>query len=72
MAIARAIATAPAIVWADEPTGNLDSESAATVLALFQRLNRERGQTLVIVTHAREVSARCDRVIRMSDGQILA
>ncbi|MCL6649925.1 MAG: ABC transporter ATP-binding protein [Chloroflexi bacterium] len=72
VAIARAIATAPAIVWADEPTGNLDSESAATVLALFQRLNRERGQTLVIVTHAREVSARCDRVIRMSDGQILA
>jgi ABC-type lipoprotein export system ATPase subunit len=72
VAIARAIATGPAIVWADEPTGNLDSESAATVLELFQRFNRERGQTLVIVTHAREVSARCDRVIRMSDGQILA
>ncbi|GIW05904.1 MAG: ABC transporter ATP-binding protein [Dehalococcoidia bacterium] len=72
VAIARAIATDPAIVWADEPTGNLDSESATAILDLFQRLNRQRGQTLVIVTHAKEVGDRCDRIIRMSDGQIVA
>ncbi|MFN8532999.1 MAG: ABC transporter ATP-binding protein [Dehalococcoidia bacterium] len=72
VAMARALATDPAIIWADEPTGNLDSESAGAILDLFQRLNRERGQTLVIVTHALDVGGRCDRVIQMSDGQIVA
>jgi putative ABC transport system ATP-binding protein len=65
VAIARAIATDPAIVWAD-------SASTAAILDLFHRLNRERGQTLVIVTHAKEVGDRCDRVVQMRDGQIVA
>lgn len=72
VAIARAIVTDPAIVWADEPTGNLDSASAAAILDLFRWLNRERGQTLVIVTHANEVGDRCDRVAQMRDGQVVA
>lgn len=71
VAIARAIATQPAIVWADEPTGNLDSASADAILDLFGRLNRERGQTLVIVTHAQDVGERCNRIVHMRDGYIV-
>jgi putative ABC transport system ATP-binding protein len=69
VAIARALARAPEIVLADEPTGNLDSERTAEVLALLRRFNRERGQTIVLVTHDAEVGAACDRVIRMRDGR---
>lgn len=69
--IARALINNPAIVWADEPTGNLDSESAADVLRLLRSLNREQGQTLVIVTHNREIGELCDRIVRMRDGQIV-
>ena len=72
VAIARALANRPAIVWADEPTGNLDSESAADIIALIRQLNRENGQTFVIVTHAADVAASAHRLIRMSDGQIVA
>jgi putative ABC transport system ATP-binding protein len=72
VAIARALVGQPAIIWADEPTGNLDSEAAADLLDLIQRLNRERGQTFVIVTHAREVGERADRIVRMRDGRIVA
>jgi putative ABC transport system ATP-binding protein len=68
VAIARAIALDPAIVWADEPTGNLDSRTADAVLDLFERLNRERGQTFVIVTHSEDVGRRCHRICRMRDG----
>ena len=70
VAIARALVNDPAVVWADEPTGNLDSESAAEILDLIARLNRENGQTFVLVTHAPEVGARANRIIRMRDGLI--
>ncbi len=70
--IARALVNNPAIVWADEPTGNLDGEAAESVMDLLCTLNREQGQTLVIVTHAQEVGARAGRIIRMRDGQVLS
>ena len=55
---------------ADEPTGNLDSERSAEVLALLRRSNRERGQTFILVTHDNEVGEACDRIVRMRDGLI--
>jgi ABC-type lipoprotein export system ATPase subunit len=69
--IARALTNDPAIVWADEPTGNLDSESANDVMDLLALFNREHGQTLVIVTHALEVGQRGNRIILMQDGNIV-
>ncbi len=69
--IARALTNNPAIIWADEPTGNLDSESANDVMDLLCRFNREYGQTLVLVTHALEVGHRANRIIRMQDGNIV-
>jgi ABC-type lipoprotein export system ATPase subunit len=69
--IARALTNNPAIIWADEPTGNLDSESANDVMDLLCRFNREFGQTLVVVTHALEVGQRANRIIRMQDGGIV-
>jgi len=69
--IARALTNNPAIIWADEPTGNLDSESANDVMDLLCRFNREYGQTLVLVTHALEVGQRANRIIRMQDGNIV-
>ena len=71
VAIARALVGRPAIVWADEPTGNLDSEVAAEIIALIARLNAEQGQTFVIVTHATDVAASASRLVRMRDGQIV-
>jgi putative ABC transport system ATP-binding protein len=72
VAIARALVNEPAIVLGDEPTGNLDSARAGEVLGLLRRFNRERGQTVVLVTHDAEVGATCDRIIRMRDGLIVA
>jgi putative ABC transport system ATP-binding protein len=69
--IARSLVNNPAIVWADEPTGNLDSQTSDDVLSLMQRLNREQGQTFVIVTHDAKVGDLCDRVVRMHDGEII-
>jgi putative ABC transport system ATP-binding protein len=70
VAIARALVNRPAIVLADEPTGNLDSARTAEVLGLVRRLNREDARTFLLVTHDPEVGAACDRVIRMRDGEI--
>ncbi len=69
--IARALANDPAIVWADEPTGNLDSESANDIMDLLCYFHREHGQTLVLVTHALEVGQRADRIVHMRDGNIV-
>ena len=71
VAIARALVNQPALILADEPTGNLDSARSAEVLALLRQFNREHGQTFVIVTHDAEVGAACDRIIRMRDGLIV-
>ena len=71
VAVARAVVTNPAIVWADEPTGNLDSGSAADLMALLRQLNRAMNQTFVIVTHAQEVGAQADRIVSMRDGRIV-
>ncbi|GAC1650938.1 MAG: ABC transporter ATP-binding protein [Ktedonobacteraceae bacterium] len=69
--IARALTNSPTIVWADEPTGNLDSETALEIMDLLVTLNKENGQTFVIVTHAIEVGHRADRIITMRDGHIV-
>ncbi len=69
-AIARAVIHQPALLIADEPTGNLDSENGARVLSLLGELNREMGLTILLATHAAETAAVAKRVIRMRDGQI--
>jgi ABC-type lipoprotein export system ATPase subunit len=69
--IARSLVNNPAIVWADEPTGDLDSASAGQIIDLMVELNVSQGQTFVIVTHAREVAARTDRIVQMVDGLIV-
>jgi putative ABC transport system ATP-binding protein len=69
--IARALVNDPAIVWADEPTGDLDSENAQDIVELMRRLNRERGLTFLIVTHDIAVGRSTDRIVRMVDGQIV-
>ncbi len=69
--IARALINDPAIVWADEPTGNLDSETAAEIMDLLLHFNRTLGQTFITVTHAPEIGRMAHRVIRMRDGHIV-
>ncbi|MEV4228472.1 ABC transporter ATP-binding protein [Streptomyces bobili] len=69
--IARALAGRPAIVWADEPTGNLDSAMADQVMDLLVELNRDEGQTIVLVTHDSAIGARVPRLIRMHDGRLV-
>jgi putative ABC transport system ATP-binding protein len=68
--IARSLVNEPAIIWGDEPTGALDSQSSMDIMDLLCRLNTENGQTFVIVTHAPEVGERANRIVRMRDGQI--
>ena len=69
--IARALVNEPAIVWADEPTGDLDSENAQEIVELMRRLNVERGLTFLIVTHDIGVGRSTDRIVRMVDGEIV-
>jgi len=68
--IARALVNKPAIVWADEPTGDLDSETASGIIDLMTELNKANNQTFVLVTHARDVGDRAHRIVWMRDGQI--
>ena len=72
VALARAAAPRPALFLADEPTGNLDSATGQTIMDLLFDLRDRHGATLVLVTHAPELAARCDRVLRMADGQIIS
>ncbi|MCA9387493.1 MAG: ATP-binding cassette domain-containing protein, partial [Candidatus Andersenbacteria bacterium] len=72
VAIARAVAHEPKILFADEPTGNLDKNTTADVLSLLQNLNRDRGMTLVLVTHDENVAATANRIIRLEDGEVVA
>jgi putative ABC transport system ATP-binding protein len=69
--IARSLVNDPAIVWADEPTGDLDSDNAAEITDLMRRLNVERGLTFLIVTHDITVGLKTDRIIRMVDGEVV-
>ena len=71
VAIARAYVTQPSVLFADEPTGNLDQQTGETVIDILFRLNREYGTTLVLVSHDLELAERCDRIIRMEAGHIL-
>ena len=68
--IARALVNNPTIVWADEPTGDLDSETSKDIIDLMCDLNRDNGQTFVVVTHAIEVGERAHRIVRMRDGRV--
>lgn len=70
VAIARALITRPAIVLADEPTGNLDTENSAAVLAMLRESSRELGQTVLMITHNPEAAQIADRIITMRDGQV--
>ena len=71
VAIARALSNDPSIVWADEPTGNLDSSNATEIMNLIKKLNQEQQQTFVLVTHSEDIGSQTNRILRMSDGEIV-
>jgi len=70
--IARALVSRPAIVWADEPTGNLDTQMAEQIMELLHELNRVEGQTIVLVTHDQGIGLSCQRLLRLRDGRIVS
>jgi len=72
VAIARAFANAPRILFADEPTGNLDSETGARIVQLLEELNRESKTTIILVTHDPALESRAQRIIRLSDGRVVS
>ena len=69
--LARALVNDPALVWADEPTGNRDSENERLIMDLLTDLNKRNNQTFVIVTHSDYVGGRTDRIIQMKDGEVV-
>jgi putative ABC transport system ATP-binding protein len=71
VAIARALVMDPALVLADEPTGNLDTQTSVEIIDIFVRLNREQGMTVILVTHEAGIAARADRLVRLKDGLIV-
>ena len=72
VAIARALINNPKIVFADEPTGNLDSATGEAIMAILSELHKEQGMTMLMVTHAEELAKTADRIIRMQDGEVIA
>jgi len=72
VAIARALITSPSLLLADEPTGNLDSRTSIEIMGIFQRLNRERGLTVLVITHEHDIAEYATRVIACRDGQVVA
>lgn len=71
VSIGRALFTRPGVILADEPTGNLDSKHSAEIIALLRKSNRERNQTMIIITHDESIALQCDRIITLSDGKII-
>jgi putative ABC transport system ATP-binding protein len=69
--IARALVNEPAIIWADEPTGDLDSETAQGIMDLLFELNERNKQTFIIVTHSQEIGDQCNRIVKMRDGLVV-
>jgi putative ABC transport system ATP-binding protein len=72
VAIARALVTEPAIILADEPTGNLDTQVGAEILDIFKKLHQEKGITLIVITHDSEVAAKADRTVWIRDGLVVS
>jgi putative ABC transport system ATP-binding protein len=72
VALARAFSSRPKLLFADEPTGNLDAATGATIIDLMVELNRDLGTTLVLVTHDLDLAARARRTIRLADGRVVA
>ncbi|HBD19252.1 MAG TPA: ABC transporter, partial [Arenimonas sp.] len=72
VALARAFVTRPSVLFADEPTGNLDTRTGQAIIELLFQLNREAGTTLVLVTHDEHLAARCSRVLRLDSGRLVS
>jgi ABC-type lipoprotein export system ATPase subunit len=70
VAIARALVNSPGLLLADEPTGNLDSRTSREIMDLFRRLNAERGLTLVVITHERDIAECASRIVELRDGRV--
>ncbi len=70
VAIARALVNSPGLLLADEPTGNLDSQTSGEIMDLFRRLNQERGLTLVVITHERNIAECASRIVELKDGRV--